>query len=159
MPKLMWIADVDNYPGYVNTHVSVEDNGTRRVAYTRHPTEDRPLTPEEYLAQPGHEHLTLISSEQLDTLRAAHEWQTYLCHPPQEITQERFWEMLEVLPPMNWAGWGEYFERFDLIERQTGNITSQYARLGHGEAARYFTKYVDLTKPETHMTAAGLAQL
>lgn len=156
MTKLMWIVDTQNFQGYAQTHVSVEDDGTATVAYSgRLYNNGGPnLSPEQYLALPGHEHLSLIDDAELDRLVAEHNWTTYLNQPVQEITRETFWEMLEVLPPMNWVG-GDGFERFNMVERMTGSITSQYARLGD----RYFTKYVDLTKPETNMTAASLAGL
>ncbi|MDR2882087.1 MAG: DUF1419 domain-containing protein [Azoarcus sp.] len=53
---------------------------------------------------------------------------------PEEITEERYWEMLEVLPPLNWRGTAGY-ESFMLSEFWCGDITTIYANRG----SRYFT--------------------
>lgn len=51
------------------------------------------------------------------------------CKPPKEVTEERFWDMLEVLPPVSWVRFaGE--ETFKLSERTIGNITLICARIG-----------------------------
>jgi hypothetical protein len=54
-------------------------------------------------------------------------------HPPTEINEARFMEMLEVLPPVNWICDGES-ESFKLSERTYGNITAIFVRI----EARYF---------------------
>ena len=48
---------------------------------------------------------------------------------PKPITEERFQEALECLPPLQW---GRHLgvESFRFMERYTGNITSIYARIG-----------------------------
>jgi hypothetical protein len=48
---------------------------------------------------------------------------------PALVTRERFIEMLEVLPPEDWAR-KEGSESFKLCEYQTGNITRIFARIG-----------------------------
>jgi hypothetical protein len=50
-------------------------------------------------------------------------------HAPQEITQERFIQMLEVLPPVGWKNAGRT-ESFKLCERTFGHITAIFARIG-----------------------------
>ncbi len=54
--------------------------------------------------------------------------------PPEEITRERFIEMLEVLPPEDWQQHGAT-DSFKLSERTYGPITPIFARIGQ----RYFT--------------------
>jgi hypothetical protein len=56
------------------------------------------------------------------------------CTQPEEITKEKFIEMLEVLPPMKWNNRG-YDETFMMCEFWTGRITGIYCRI----ADRYFT--------------------
>lgn len=53
--------------------------------------------------------------------------------PPVEIDEDRWMEMLEVLPPVNWVCDSEG-ESFKLSERTSGNITAIFARIGE----RYF---------------------
>jgi hypothetical protein len=46
-----------------------------------------------------------------------------------EITEERFWEMLEVLPPAKWTRRADS-ESFMVIECQTANLYTWCARVG-----------------------------
>ena len=54
--------------------------------------------------------------------------------PVKEITEQEFWEMLEVLPPLGWKH-GANCESFKMSEMWSGNITDIYARIDK----RYFT--------------------
>lgn len=56
------------------------------------------------------------------------------CKPVEEITEERFLEMLNVLPPENWVQHGDW-EGFRISEYMTGNLTYHYVRRGE----RFFT--------------------
>jgi len=49
--------------------------------------------------------------------------------PVKEITKDRFWYLLEVLPPVGWKR-GEGSESFKMSERLTGSITTIAARIG-----------------------------
>lgn len=53
--------------------------------------------------------------------------------PPKEITRQRFWELLEVLPPADWMQDGST-ESFRVIECQTDDLYTWCARVGD----RYF---------------------
>lgn len=53
--------------------------------------------------------------------------------PPVAITIERYWEMLEILPPVGFVNTGME-ESFKMSERTAGNITAIFARVGD----RYF---------------------
>jgi hypothetical protein len=58
--------------------------------------------------------------------------------PPVEISRERFWEMLGVLPPEGWHVFGES-ESFKLSEYTSGLITAIFARIGPDDhRARFF---------------------
>ena len=62
------------------------------------------------------------------------------CGPWQEITEEKWWDALEVLPPEKWqtvAG----VEIFRMMEYTTGDITSHYARIGD----RYFSRNLPIS--------------
>lgn len=53
----------------------------------------------------------------------------------EEIARERFWEMLEILPPMKWRGDSESFtESFMISEGVWGDLHSIFCRIGD----RYF---------------------
>jgi hypothetical protein len=59
-----------------------------------------------------------------------------------EITEARYWDALEVLPPVGFAV-RDGVESFRLSERLAGSITDIYARLGE----RYFTLTDDIRMP------------
>lgn len=67
---------------------------------------------------------------------------------PVEITEARFMEMLEVLPPHDWRNTGDA-ESFKLIERTAGSITGIYARVGR----RYFHLSDSITTPHADIIA------
>lgn len=58
----------------------------------------------------------------------------YFRHGPIAISEERYIDMLEVLPPVAWYGIGSAEESFKLSERTSGNITAIFCRLDE----RYF---------------------
>lgn len=67
---------------------------------------------------------------------------------PTEITQEEFYRMLEVLPPVDWQHSPDNAaESFKMIEHTTGPITGIYARIGE----RYFG-----FSDDCHMTHAAI---
>lgn len=69
----------------------------------------------------------LVSEAEFDEMLEAH-YDT-LKTEPVEITEERFDEMLEVLPPCRW-GTVRGIEMFHVSERLTGNLVSWFARVG-----------------------------
>lgn len=62
--------------------------------------------------------------------------------PPEEITEEKFWYMLEALPPVGWKH-GADCESFKMSERWSGNITYIYARISN----KYFEMRDDIRTP------------
>ena len=68
----------------------------------------------------------------------------YLSLPLEEITEEKFTDMLEVLPPLKWVtinGTNEFLMR----EFWTGSYTQQYARKNE----RFYSKMVDANDQNT----------
>lgn len=61
---------------------------------------------------------------------------------PVEITEARFHDMLNVLPPVNWSKTGNG-ESFKMSERFTGSITAIFIALN----GRYFTFHDTITLP------------
>ena len=64
----------------------------------------------------------------------------YLEQEPEEITEERYNDLLSVLPPRIWRGRG-----FQLSERTSGTITQECYK----EGGKYYIHYVDITDPTT----------
>jgi hypothetical protein len=65
---------------------------------------------------------------------------TKYCTGWQEITREKYWYALEVLPPNDWQGLGTGAESFKMCELLCGDITGIYVQLGTTEGnSRYFT--------------------
>lgn len=59
--------------------------------------------------------------------------------PVQEITRARYWEMLEVLPPVRWKHFADA-ETFYMSEFTSGRVTEHFCRIGREDDARYFCK-------------------
>lgn len=67
---------------------------------------------------------------------------------PEEITEERFVEMLGVLPPVQWTN-RDGCESFKLSERTSGSITAIFCRIG----GRYFTLSDSIATPHADIVA------
>ena len=80
----------------------------------------------------------------------AHE-RACLAHPLVEITEARFQEMLEILPPRNWRR-GAGLETFNMMEFQIGDVTDQFARITLAGVDRFFTRPVRDHDPSTWIT-------
>lgn len=63
-----------------------------------------------------------------------------LTSEPEEITAERYNEMLDILPPLAWHT-SNGIESFCMSEFYTGSYTSQYAKVK--ATGKYYTKIVD----------------
>jgi hypothetical protein len=77
----------------------------------------------------------------------AAEHQFYLSRPLKEISEERFNEAYEVLPPMAVRNADGVFS-FLMIEHWSGPYTSQYAAFN----GKHFTRLVDATDPSSWIT-------
>lgn len=69
----------------------------------------------------------VVSEEELN--KRLDDYEKSLITDPLEITRERYWEMLEVLPPCKWRKRG-CWEMFHISERLTGNLVSWFATDG-----------------------------
>jgi hypothetical protein len=68
--------------------------------------------------------------------------------PPKEVTYDRFWEMLGVMPPLNWVR-DPSDESFAILEGETGNLHTHFVRIysTHYElVCPIGTKHSDLVK-------------
>ena len=80
----------------------------------------------------------------------AHE-RACLAHPLVEITEARFQEMLEILPPRKRRR-GAGLETFNMMEFQVGDVTDQFARVTLAGVDRFFTRPVRDHDPSTWIT-------
>ena len=80
----------------------------------------------------------------------AHE-RACLAHPLVEITEGRFQEMLEILPPRKWRR-GAGLETFNMMEFQHGDVTDQFALVTLAGVDRFFTRPVRDHDPSTWIT-------
>lgn len=112
------------------------------------------LTIEEYAAKRniGMDSLTVVDDAGMTSALDQFEMATYLNVPAQVISFDRFIDLLEVMPPNNHVGDGQ-FERFNMCERLTGNITTQVARMGED----CLCLNVDVTKRDSWLTANTFA--
>jgi hypothetical protein len=66
----------------------------------------------------------------------------YWTTEPKEITQEKYWSALSVMPPFKWVR-SEKHESFKMDEMLSGCITGIYCRIGK----RYFSFNGDISTP------------
>ena len=119
-------------------------DGTRRITGPN-------LTVEEYAREHEMEAPTVLDADEFMQVLKDYHQRTYLDQPATEITEERYWYALEVLPPMRFRHDRETgIESFCMSEFTTGTITTQYASAN----GRYICKNVDMTRPETFITPA-----
>ena len=74
-------------------------------------------------------------------------------NPLTEITEARYFEMLEMLPPLRWEH-AEGVERFLMCEMLDGTITEQFAR----QNGRFWSRRADARDRETWITGAEIAR-
>ena len=122
---MQWIIRTDE-PFRGHAQSVVNPNGT--VAYSNG------QTLEEYRATCGFP-VRVLSSDEFDKMLDS--FHNTLKTRPERITKERFWEMLEILPPCRWHNAGG-FEFFHVSERHTGNLVSWFAHQGN-----HYWEFVD----------------
>lgn len=99
------------------------------------------------LAETAAEYNTKIELWNTDEAWKAHQ-ESFLTEPV-EITKERFWDMLEVLPPCRWVREGSS-ESFHMSEHDSGNVTLILVRI----AGRYFEYHGYANTRHTERVAA-----
>lgn len=79
----------------------------------------------------------------VDIGEAARQIDNVFRKPPQQITRERWWQMLEMLFPDDWHhGFGS--ESFKLSERLAGNVAQIFCRIGSTEDTSSYWEMADL---------------
>jgi hypothetical protein len=147
--------DSEPFRGFIQTCEYEDEDGVMRVAYSGKTLRDPNLTVEEFMAKPENTHLKRITWAEFDQLNAAYIRKTFLDPMPQQISEREYVRMLEVLPPNDWL-LTPGFQRFNLSEHTSGNITNQYARLQQPDGSWVcLTRYVDDTDPATWLTPAS----
>ena len=76
----------------------------------------------------------------------AHQRRMLLAGEPEEISEERFYEQFNVLPPIKWVTIGGV-EMFCMCEMWTGSYTNQYAH--DHKTGKFYTKMVDSADRDT----------
>lgn len=103
---------------------------------------ERSLNPD-YDTEYWKERAEELSKIKLEVMTEKEYWEAhnnfYLCKPVEEITEEKFYEMLECLPPMLWETHNGCNE-FCMSEMYSGNISQQFGR----KQGKYFTKFVNV---------------
>ncbi len=116
-----WIIRTDQpFRGSSQSFTYLDDNLVERVAYTG-------LTLDEYAKERDYP-FRLIPDSEFDALLA--DFEKSLITEPCEITKEKYWYALEVLPPRRYRNGA-----FCMSEHNYGNITAWYFQKGE----RYFT--------------------
>lgn len=125
------------YTGEQRTEVSTDEQGveTHTIVF------DNPETIEQYLEK--HPNFKAMDHEEFE--KWMEERHDALISAPEEITQERWYEMLEILPPCRWGDIGSW-NLFHVSERLSGNLVNWFAK--HHSTGRYFefTHYADAGK-------------
>ncbi len=86
-----------------------------------------------------------------------------LCTEPEEISRDKWWEMLEVLPPQRWQR-GHDCESFELMEHTSGRVTAIYVRIGEkyyefqGIMGQSLAAHATNCNPEANRVAVALAK-
>ena len=126
---LRYIIDADKpYQGYTHSILLPDDT----VAYTEG------LKLDQYALERGFTP-KVISGSELDELIKIH--MESLRTDPKAITKQRYWDMLEVLPPCRWQMAGMW-EVFHVSERLTGNLVSWFAS-GRLNGKEFYFELVD----------------
>jgi len=112
-----WIVKMP-FQGHTQSIVQYFEDGSNKVAFSGG------KTLEQYL-EDAEEEYEIFNSDEVEQLFNEHE--NSLKTKPVEITEERWYEMLEVLPPCRWGTYGGY-EAFHISEHLTGSLVAWFAR-------------------------------
>lgn len=132
----------------LQSSVFTDSNGIERVAYSGSSLNSGDeLTIQEYLGLKKNPKLVCISFG--EALRRIHkvEESIYLT-AWEQISEEKWFEALECLPPMKWKTVDDV-ELFQMSEMTTGDITGHYARYGEkyfAASRRISVKYEEIAK-------------
>lgn len=85
----------------------------------------------------GHANVRALTWSEYTAIDAEESKIRYNVNVPSVIDRDRFWELLEVLPPCRWERYQD-FEAFYVSECITGNLYTFCVRIGNGQNAQYF---------------------
>jgi hypothetical protein len=115
----------EQFKGYIITQTYLDvKSEIERVCYTARlwdKVEDMPVP--YYMEHHSEKGSYLVSKPELDKLIDGYEQS--LITDPEPIDKDRYWEMLEVLPPCRWAN-----GFFHVSERYTGDLVSWFLEVG-----------------------------
>ena len=151
MREKRWIYQAGKHNAQTVTYVDAD--GIERCAWTK----DKAGNPEDYTVEAylaylnerredGSPEFVCLTWDELAPLIEAVMQNTYKIGTMQEVSEERFIEMLEVLPPMQWTR-SKTSESFKLEELTSGDITACFVRIG----ARYFEGYGRVSTPSDRL--------
>lgn len=156
----MKTADIKRWiyqPGQLNcqTMTYLDSEGVERCAYTsgRRENDPREYTVEEYLTmlnakrEPGSPEFIAADWDTVNKAMRSEEDASVIT-PWKEITEERYDEMLNVLPPEKWQT-VDGVNIFRISEYYSGNITDHYAAL----FGKYFYRTCRTTTPYSVLAA------
>lgn len=133
------------YPGHVQASIFTDPaTGKQMVEYSHG------LTVDEYIADRKLQGVTVATAEEVDRMEAAYTAQQVTA--PSPISEEKYWDLLEVLPPCRWSHAGGV-EFFHVSERVRGNLVTWCAHVGD-----LYLSWVDLaTRTNQEIIAAIMA--
>ena len=118
----------------LNKKVYLESNRVNNTATTKGSIEpiyvdymEEPITIKDYIEKHKDENLEVVDAFEMEKLYK--EYQEKASKDFTEITEERFDEMLNVLPPQRWTR-TENYEYFFISEAYSADLHSCFARLG-----------------------------
>lgn len=123
MPKMYMINPNEQFRGFHQSVVLIDEaSNTSEVLYS-----DGMSLEAYYEAYPERKDYELVTESEYE--RRMIEYNNSLITDPVEITRERYWDMLEVLPPCRWYNRGRY-RAFHVSERLTNNLVSWFVEDG-----------------------------
>lgn len=130
------------YPGHVQASIMTDPaTGKQLVEYSHG------LTVDEYIADRKLQNVTVATSEEVD--RLDREFEAAMITAPEIISEEKYWDLLEVLPPCRWTHRGG-MNFFHVSERLRGNLVQWVAQVGD----LYFGWTASAAQPEAEIVAA-----
>lgn len=82
------------------------------------------------------EDFNILNDTEVEGLFEQH-YQTIVNQPPEIISEERYWELLEVLPPCRFTSVAGGSQQFHMLEADTGNIHTWCVKIGQQYCSFY----------------------
>jgi hypothetical protein len=133
----IWDFILDGKDEHVELERAIENKKQSIATWESH-AKNYPDGAEKFLAHAEHDRKTdykIMAYVDFEVAKRTH----YLSMPVSEITEDEFYEALNVLPPVNWVTINGVNE-FCMSERLTGNFTGQYGR----SSGKFYHKIVEM---------------